>query len=193
LRGAVRHPFERWPRSRRRLALIVLICAAVIPLVLSTATHPLAENDPGGRTIVDFELAGSVKETKKILATWESAGVVDNAKRIQLFDIVYPLIYTSALAGGCVAAAGAWRRARAERFATVGIAMAWAAFAGAVFDYVENVGLAVSLWGHPASPWPQLSAVAGSLKFVLTGLALVYALTGPVAWLLSRRASPARA
>jgi hypothetical protein len=187
----LRHPFERWPRTRRRLALVTLICAAILPLVSSALTTPLAENEAGGRSIVDFELAGSPGEAREIIATWESAGVLDDAKNIQLFDIVYPLIYCSALAGACVAAAGAWRRAGRPSLSTLGIAMAWAAFAGALFDYVENIGLAVSLWGHPASPWPQLSLVAGVLKFATTGAAFLYALTGLAAWLLARRVAPA--
>ena len=181
------HPFERWPRSRRRLALIVVICAAILPLVLSAATTPLAENEPGGRSIIDFELAGSVGDAKEILATWRAADVIDDAKAIQLFDIVFPLIYCSALAGACVAAAGAWRRAGRARFGNAGIAMAWVAFAGAVFDYIENVGLAVSLWDEPASPWPQLAWGAAVLKFTATTLALLYALTGVAAWLARRR------
>jgi hypothetical protein len=187
----LRHPFERWPRTRRRLALVTVICAAILPLVSSSVTTPLAENEPGGRSIVDFELAGSVDETKEILATWQSAGVLDDAKSIQLFDIVFPLIYCSALAGACVAAAGAWRRAGRPSLVKLGIAMAWTAFAAAVFDYVENIGLAVSLWGHPASPWPQLSFVAGVLKFATSGAAFLYALTGLAAWLLARRVAPA--
>jgi hypothetical protein len=182
------HPFERWPRKRRRLALVLVICAAILPLVLSSATTPLAENEPGGRTIIDFELAGSVDETEEILATWRAAGVIDDAKEIQLFDLVFPLIYCSALAGACVAAAGAWRRAGRPSLARLGIAMAWTAFAAAVFDYVENLGLAVSLWGDPASPWPEIAWVAAVLKFTASGLALAYVLTGAVAWLLARQA-----
>lgn len=185
------HPFERWPRSRRRLALVVLIVAAILPLVLTSLTTPLAENEPGGRTIIDFELAGSVSETEEILATWDAAGVTDEAKRIQIFDLLFPLIYCGALAGACVAAAGAWRRTGRTGLARIGIAMAWVAFAAAIFDYVENLGLAVSLWGDPASPWPQLAWIAAVLKFACSGLALLYALTGAIAWLLARRPAPA--
>jgi len=183
----VSHPFEHWPRARRRLALVVVICAAILPLASSAATTPLAENEPGGKTIVDFELAGSVDDAKEVLATWRAAGVIDDAKRIQVFDVIYPLIYTGALAGACVAAAGAWRRAGRARWAAAGVAIAWVPLATLVFDYVENIGLAVSLWGDPASPWPELSWVAALLKFATTGIALLFALTGPVAWLLARR------
>jgi hypothetical protein len=70
--------------------------------------------------------------------------------------------------------------------------MAWVAFAAAVFDYVENVGLMVSLWGDPASPWPQLALGAAVLKFTASSLALLFGLSGAIAWLLGRRqATPA--
>jgi hypothetical protein len=85
----------------------LVACSAVLPLVLSVATTPLAEDEPGGQTIVDFELAGSVDRAREIVATWRAAGVLDDAKATQIFDMVYPLIYTSAIAGACIAAAGA--------------------------------------------------------------------------------------
>ncbi len=103
------HPFERWPRSRRRLALIVVAIAALLPNVGALVTKPLHE-DVTGEGIVDFELAGSVERTEEILAAWRAEGVIDDAKAIQIFDLVYPLIFSFALAGCCVAAAGAWRR-----------------------------------------------------------------------------------
>lgn len=100
------------------------------------------------------------------------------------------MIYCSALAGVCVAAAGAWRRAGRPSLARIGIAMAWVAFAAALFDYIENVGLEVSLWGDPASPWPQLAWVAAVLKFTSSTAALLFGLTGAAAWLLARRTAP---
>jgi hypothetical protein len=65
-----------------------------------------------------------------------------------------------------------------------GIAIAWVSFAAAAFDYVENLGLDVSLWGKPASPWPELARVAALLKFAAIGLALVFGLSGIVAALI---------
>ena len=172
----MRHPLERWPAHHRRQALIGVCVVTLAITVAGAIDQPL-----GDRDIVDFELAGSVGEAKEILATWRAEGVIGEAKAIQLFDLVYPLIYSSALAGLCLAAAGAWRRLGRPRAAALGTAMAWAALAAAGFDYVENVGLAVSLWHEPASPWPQVSAVAASLKFAAIAAALLYALSGPVA------------
>jgi hypothetical protein len=175
------HPFERWPRRHRRRALVAVALLALLPVVGSAVAHPLHEDEPGGRSIIDFELAGSVSEANEILATWRAEDVIDNAKRIQIFDLVYPLIYASAIAGACVAAAGAWRRAGRASLGTLGIAMAWVAFAAAGFDYIENLGLGISLWDEPASPWPQISYVAAVLKFTASTSALVYALSGLVA------------
>ena len=160
--------------------------AALLPTVLGAIVQPLHEGDPGGESIIDFELAGSVERTEEILATWRAEGVLDDAKAIQIFDLIYPLVYAAALAGGCIAAAGAWQRAGRPRLAAAGIAMAWVAFAAAGFDYVENLGLGISLWGDPASPWPQLAFGAAVLKFAAIYSALLYALAGVVGALMAR-------
>ena len=160
--------------------------AALLPTVLGAVVKPLHEDEAGGESIIDFELAGSVERTEEILATWRAEGVLDDAKAIQLFDLLYPLVYAAALAGVCIAASGAWQRAGRVRLAVAGIVMAWVAFAAAGFDYVENLGLGISLWGDPASPWPQVALVAALLKFAGIYSALLYALSGIIASLLSR-------
>jgi hypothetical protein len=185
----VTHPFQRWPRSRRRVALICLAVLAFLPVVLGAFVKPLHEDEPGGESIIDFELAGSVDRAEEILAKWDNEGVIDEAKTIQIFDLVYPLIYAAALAGGCVAAAAAWRRARRPRLAVAAVALAWVACAAAAFDYVENLGLGISLWDEPASPWPQIAYVAAVVKFAGIYLALAGALSGFVAALMRPRAA----
>jgi hypothetical protein len=171
------------------LALISVALVALAPVALGAVVRPLHEDEPGGESIIDFELAGSVDRADEILATWESEGVVDDAKRIQIFDLVYPLIYAAALAGGCVAAAAAWRRAGRPRLAAAAVGLAWLAFAAAGFDYVENLGLAISLWDEPASPWPQVAFVAAVLKFAGIYAALAGALSGLIAAALNMRAT----
>jgi hypothetical protein len=155
--------------------------------VLGTLVKPLHEDEPGGESIVDFELAGSVDRAEEILETWRAEGVVDDAKAIQIFDLVYPLIYAAALAGGCIAAAGAWVRAARPRIAALGVVMAWVAFAAAGFDYIENLGLGISLWDEPATPWPQVAFVAAVLKFTAIYLSLLYVIAGLARGLLNRR------
>jgi hypothetical protein len=171
---------------RRRLLLVVVTIAALLPAVAGEIVKPLHE-DKTGEGIVDFELAGSVSSADEILATWREEGVIDEAKAIQTFDLIYPLIYAAALAGCCVAAAGAWRRVGLPRLGAIGIAMAWVAFGAGGFDYVENLGLGISLWDAPASPWPQLALAAGLAKFAGIWVSLLYALSGLIAWALSKR------
>jgi subtilisin family serine protease len=187
----VTHPFESWPRSRRREIFIALVVVALLPSVLGFFVKPLHEDKPGGESIIEFELAGSVDRANEILDKWRAEGVIDNAKAIQVFDLVYPLIYASALAGGCLLAAGAWRRAGHAGIAAAGIAMAWLALAAAGFDYVENLGLGISLWDEPASPWPQVSAVAAVIKFTAIAVTLLYSLSAFIASRLAPRARPA--
>jgi hypothetical protein len=186
------HPLQRRPRQHRRLALVCVAVATLLPTVLGAIEKPLKEDRPGGASIVDFELAGSVHRAREIRATWSRQGVLDDAKRIQVFDVLYPLIYAAALAGGCLAAAGAWRRAGRRRPASAGVPMAWLATAAAAFDYVENVGLDVTLWGHAASPWPQLSYAAALLKFSAIAVTLAYALSGLLAAAVTARRPPPR-
>ena len=159
--------------------------AALLPTVLGVVTKPLHE-DVTGDSIVDFELAGSVERADEIIAAWRAEDVIDEAKAIQIFDLVYPLIYSVALAGACVAAAEAWRRRGRPRWAQVGIAMAWVPFVAAGFDYVENLGLDISLWDEPMTPWPQVALVAAVAKFAGIYTSLLYGLTGLVATALRR-------
>lgn len=174
------HPLTDWPRTHRGAALIALAALATVPLVLNVLLEPLGSED-----IVAFELAGSVSRTEEILAAWRAEEVIDVAKGIQLADIVYPFVYALAIAGGCVGAAAAWARAGNARMANVMNVLAWVATSAIVFDYAENLGLAVSLWGTPASPWPQLALVMALLKFA----AILAGLAGVLSWPLSRIAA----
>ena len=164
---------------------MVVAIAAVLPTVLGVVAKPLHE-DVTGESIIDFELAGSVDRADEILAAWRAEGVIDNAKAIQEFDLLYPLIYSAALAGACVAASRAWRHRGRPRLAQIGIAMAWVAFVAAGFDYIENLGLGISLWDEPMTPWPQVARVAALCKFAGIYTSLLYALSGILATALPR-------
>jgi hypothetical protein len=175
------HPLQQWPRSHRGRVLAILAVVTVLPIALDALVHPLHDDKPGGASIVDFEKARTVDRADEILATWRSEGVLDDAKRIQLLDFIYPLIYAAALAMACLAAASAWARAGLRGIAGLAVVMAWVATAAAVFDYIENLGLDISLWNVPTSPWPQISFVAAELKFAAIYTTLAYVLLGLIA------------
>jgi hypothetical protein len=171
---------QRWPDGHRRLALVCVSLAALAPTVAAAIVQPLHEGETGDG-IVEFELAGSVERAEEILDTWRSEGVLEEAAFIQGFDLLYPLIYAAALAGGCLAAGGAWLRAGRPRLADLGVPMAWVATAAIGFDYVENLGLTISLLDQPADPWPQVALVAAVLKFAAIAASLLFALSGVAA------------
>ncbi len=89
--AALTHPFQRWPREQRRLALVCIVIVALVPVVGGLAIKPLHE-DKTGEGIVEFELAGSDERAAEILDTWRDEGVIDEAKAIQLFDLLVRLI-----------------------------------------------------------------------------------------------------
>jgi hypothetical protein len=181
------HPFERWPRRHRKPALWIVSVLAALPIPLTYALRPLREDEPGGHDIVAFEFAGSVQRANEILATWRAAGVEQMTKYVQLLDIVYPVLYAAALAGCAIAAGHALRRAGADRIAGVAPTIAWIAFAAAVFDYVENIGLTIALWHRPLDPWPLVSSVTAALKFFCVAVAILYAVCGLAASIKSRK------
>ena len=168
------HPFEQWPRTRRRQALLALIAAAVVLwVVLSALDAPLRATDEGGT--IPLEIAGSSDRASEIKEAWRAEGVLENGAFINGLDFLFAPIYAAALAGACVAAAGVFRRLGWERLAAAGIAIAWLATAAAVFDWTENIALAVILLDEPASPWPAIALAAAIPKFAGSGAALVYA------------------
>lgn len=186
----VPHPFERWPRANRRRLLLAVIAAAIaLQVVLALLDGPL--RDTGDGTIA-FEVAGSPERSGEIVAGWRAEGLVANAAFIDGLDFLFAPLYAAAIAGACVAAAGAWRRRGRERVAALGAATAWAATAAAAFDWIENTALAVILLDGPSSPWPAIALVAAIPKFAGTLAGLLFALSGAALALggRSRQSSP---
>jgi hypothetical protein len=171
------HPFESFPRTGRRRALIALIAAAIAMfIVLTVLDAPLRATDEGGT--VSLEVAGTTDRATEIKEAWRADGVLDDGAFIDGLDFLYAPLYTAALAGGCVAAAGTFRRLGRERLARAGIAIAWLASAVTIFDWTENVALATVLLDEPTSPWPAVALVAAIPKFAGSTVALLYALAG---------------
>jgi hypothetical protein len=161
-----------------------LIAAAIaMQVVLALLDGPLRDTGDG---TVAFEVAGSVTRAEEIVDAWRAEDLLANAAFIDGLDFLFALLYTAAIAGGCVAAAAVWRRRGRAWLATAGIAIAWAASAAAAFDWTENVALAVSLLDQPASPWPAIALGAAIPKFAGAWAGLLYALSGGAATLAER-------
>ena len=81
----------------------------------------------------------------------------------------------------CVALSERAGRLERQRWAAVGIALAWAGLLAGLFDAVENAALLHVLAGHPEQPYPALAYFCAVPKFVLFAAALLYCVTSVVA------------
>jgi hypothetical protein len=161
----------------------VIAAAIAMQVVLALLDGPLRDTGDG---TVAFEVAGDTQRAEEIVETWRAEDLLANAAFIDGLDFLFALLYTSAIAGGCIAAAGVWRRRGRAGLAAAGVAIAWAASAAALFDWTENVALGVMLLDEPASPWPAVALGAAIPKFAGAWAGLLYALLGGGAALVGR-------
>jgi hypothetical protein len=161
--------------TRRRLLALVAVTlisgAAMLPAMRTMGDH--------GYSLVAFEKAGSVERSAEILDAWGEDG--KRAAWWQLaFDTPFLIGYGLFAAGACAAVArraGPAGKPRLRRMATV---VVWFGPLAAAADLLQNVSLALILLGRIDSPWPQISAVGGSLTTALMGAALLFAVVGAV-------------
>ena len=111
-----------------------------------------------------------------MLDSWDNAAKI-RAAFIQGLDFLFPLVYSTSVALGCLLTAGVLA-SRRWPLAGLGAPLAWGLWAAAALDYVEYIALVVLLFTPPASPWPQIAAVCAALKFALLFLGLVYCFLG---------------
>jgi hypothetical protein len=173
------HPLDFIPQdARKRMFFPLLALTLVLFAVFRVLNAPLVTSAaPGG--IVAFELAGNIKTTMGVIASWDQTAHLFAAFGLGL-DYLFMPCYALALSLGTLLAAGrhgGW-------FKALGALAGWGTLAAALFDAVENFVLWKILLGAWVSPLPELAAVCAQIKFGLLALGLVYALAG---WVLPRK------
>ncbi|MFZ5910281.1 MAG: hypothetical protein ACOYYU_09725 [Chloroflexota bacterium] len=165
-------------QARKPLFFALLALTLVLFAVFRVLNAPLVTPDaPGG--IVTFELAGDIRKTMRVIASWDETAHLFAAFGLGL-DYLFMPCYALALSLGVLLAAGrhgGW-------FKALGALAGWGALAAALFDAVENFVLWKILLGAWVSPLPELAAVCAQVKFGLLALGLAYALAG---WGLPRK------
>ena len=63
----------------------------------------------------------------------------------------------------------------------MGAAITWAAITAGLLDVCENIGQLAMLGGQRGPVWPLFTSVCAAVKFLLIGIAILYALCGLVA------------
>ena len=110
------HPLAQLaPTTKRRAFILFFILTAIISWALTATGGPLTTDlAPAG--IVSFEFARDWPTAAHILGSWDSVARQRAAFNLGL-DFLYPPLYGTTIALGCLLAAGVWtaRRQRAHR------------------------------------------------------------------------------
>ncbi len=170
------HPFT-WivPTQRKRVFVVFFLLALILAGFTQVVNAPLiTPAAPSG--IVSFELAGSLPESQRILASWEGKRGVYAGLSLGM-DYLFILAYASAIGLGCVLVG---KRLKKGRGARLGSALAWGMWAAALLDGTENYALIRLLLGSKQTAWPLLARWCAIPKFVLVGAGLLYVVVGAV-------------
>lgn len=158
----------------RRVMRLSLALAAGCAVTLGITDGPLRTPEaPHG--IVSFELAWSSARAAEMRASWDQTARLHVAFSLG-FDYLFLCAY-GALAWSLMRLrAVALARAQRPRWARACRSLAFAAWAAAGLDALENAALWRVL-ADPAAPWPALATALASAKFALLALLLSLWLT----------------
>jgi hypothetical protein len=142
----------------------------------------------GGPSILGLEFAGSAGRVAEISDQWGEHGLY--LARLSLWsDFGFMASYGTFFVLAALATRDFARSRELPILAAAGTVAPVFALAAALFDFTENVIWLSVLGGHAGSVGPPIATTCAALKFLLIGLAIVYALVGLCAWLLSSRKS----
>ncbi len=93
-------------------------------------------------------------------------------------EFLFALLYAFATAGACLVVGRRLRQRGWRRLGAFDVPLAWIAIAAGLFDWGENVALAIVLLDRPASPWTEIAFACAVPKFTLIAVAVLYELAG---------------
>ncbi len=165
------NPFS-WlsPQSQKRALIFFGISALILLITLSIVDQSLKNVDSGG--IISYELAGSFDRSQEMLNSWDH-----NTKLYAAFslgiDYLFMVSYSLFLALSIFKLSQNFVGHK-NWLSQLGIYLAWAQFAAACFDAIENYFLFRLLLGSQTEIFSALAFYSASIKFVLIFLGLIY-------------------
>jgi hypothetical protein len=170
--------------SRKRLLIGFGIAVVVFDIVLLLIDQRLEAT--GGPSILGLEFAGSATRAHQIMAEWGDHGRY--LARLSLWiDFGFMLSYGTFFALAGFATRDFARERGYRALALAGVAAPYCAMAAAVFDAAENIVWLLVLGGHGGNGGPPFATTCASFKFLLIGIAIIYALWGLVTRFWGRR------
>lgn len=176
------HPFEWLPESAHKTAFWILFAVTVVVLgFMQIVSVPLI-TDAAPQGILSFEFAGDLLNAEKIIGSWGEQERIYAGLGLGL-DYLFLVLYSNTIALGCILAV---RGMSAELFVKAGAAIAWAQFAAALLDCMENFALIKLLLGSGDGVWPRLAFWCAGPKFFIAGAGIVTVVIGAAAFLIRR-------
>lgn len=179
----MRHPLQNIRHRRKEiffalfgLTLLLMVIMNFVGAPLNTTQAPLG--------IISYELAGTVPGAGAILASWDQDAQLHAAFSLGL-DYLFMVVYSTTIALACIWS-GEVLQKNGWPLASTSVPLAWGQWLAALLDAVENLALALILFGALASPWPELAKWCALIKFILIFLGMVYAFYGLVSYLTAR-------
>ncbi len=174
-------PYASLSASRRRRLMWIFIGLALLMTFLSTNVNQPLRTAAAPQGILSYEFAGNLPAAQAIVNSWDAPAKLRAAFGLGI-DFLYPVVYGLAISLAVVAASGAFT----GRLAQLGDWLAWGVWLAAALDYVENVALWQLLQGSGNALLPQIAWWCAAFKFLLLGLAILYALWGGIRATLRR-------
>jgi pimeloyl-ACP methyl ester carboxylesterase len=169
----------------RRRALWLSGIASLVLLAVEVV-FDLRMQRAGGHGIIDFELAGKLAYSRRIVEFWGHDG--RRAARLSLgFDYGYLIAYGAFWALAVAAIRDMARRRGWRRFARIAAVLVALPVAAAAFDAVENAGLLLALGRHGGATAPRVAAICATTKFALIDVAILFVIVALVRRGLERR------
>lgn len=175
-------PFH-WLSPRQLLTSMLAMFCAMLGFYLAIAvTNAPLQNDVAPLGILSLQFAGGIAAAAAIVDSWGGTERIHAGFNLGL-DYVYLVSYALFLSLTCSCLARAWHDSK-HWFAVVGFVLAWAMFAAAALDMVENYALLRLLLGSTSARWPALATTCATLKFGIILAGVLYMVIGLLARLL---------
>jgi hypothetical protein len=150
------------PSSQRQVIFSLLSFNALLIIVMI-----VIERDLVPYSIIGFEMAGTMENAQRMLATWDNAGTMGSLFFLLGFDYLFMLVYSFSLWFVCLQTADTLQRSMKYM-----IVLAWLQLLAGILDAIENAALYQLASGSLSADWPMLAWCCAVPKFAIALLGL---------------------
>lgn len=167
------HPFKSIPQEILGRLFWPLLALTILLLLAQVLVGP------GSGDVIMLQFAGKVETAATLIDCWKKKGLLPAAFAALALDFIFPLVYSTCLAIGCIWVAHRFE-GQSQLLEAVGGWLAWGQWVAVLLDYIENAAIVKMLIGPVTAPWPRIAQACAAPKFILIVLAVAYLVRGVV-------------